>query len=267
MKESRDYFVYVHSTLNDEVFYVGEGCRYRDTAIHNRNITWNEITDKNPYKVIKVKENLTKEEALKLEKELILKYGRLDKGTGTLCNKNDGGIGLKGENNHFYGVKLIGEENGNYGNKFEKNPLSIPIYKLDLKGNIVKKYSSATEAEKVDGYIANNISECCNKKRGIHKGFQFIKIKHYTIPENHVYIKSKTSKIPVVKLKLTPRGTYSFVKLYESSGAVAIDGYNAKCVNACVNKSKKTHKGYYWRKLEELSEKFQEHIQNKINIK
>jgi hypothetical protein len=43
-----------------------------------------------------IKNNLTEKEAHKLEKSEIKKYGRLDNGTGVLCNMTDGGDGFAG---------------------------------------------------------------------------------------------------------------------------------------------------------------------------
>ena len=43
-----------------------------------------------------VKDDLTNDEAIILEKELILKYGRIDLKTGTLCNLTEGGEGTIG---------------------------------------------------------------------------------------------------------------------------------------------------------------------------
>lgn len=264
MEERKDYYVYEHRFTNGIVFYVGQGCRYRDINTFNRNTKWYELTKDVSYTVHRIKENLSEIESLELEKELILKYGRLDKETGTLCNKNDGGIGGKGEDNYFFGKQLFGKDNGNFGNKFANNSLSIPIYRLDLQGNILYAYESAKEAEEVYGYISNNITECCNGKRGLHKGYQFIKQQNYTEPENHIYIPRKTDKQPIIQLQLINENECVFIKYYESSQAVEIDGYNAKCVNACANGSKKTHKNFYWKKLVELEPDFQKHIMNEI---
>jgi len=38
-----------------------------------------------------------------------------------------------------------GEGNSMYGKTLEKNPRSIPILQLDLKGDIVKRWSCAVE--------------------------------------------------------------------------------------------------------------------------
>lgn len=91
----KKYYVYSHTRLDkDEVFYIGiSSIRYRSKSKHNRNKYWNNITNKTEYKIDIIYENLSKKEACKLEKELILKYGRKDLNEGVLCNMTEGGDG------------------------------------------------------------------------------------------------------------------------------------------------------------------------------
>lgn len=63
---------------------------------------------------------------------------------------------------------LFGEDNGNYGNKYEFNSLSIPILQIDILGNIVREWSSATEASEKGNFHAGPIAACCKGKRHIY---------------------------------------------------------------------------------------------------
>lgn len=96
--------------FNYEPFYVGEGTGYRFRRhITNYEIEWNYNKIKNG-KIEKIlndgfdllkyvvfyKENISKEEASKIEISLIEKFGRLNKKTGILTNLTDGGEGVKG---------------------------------------------------------------------------------------------------------------------------------------------------------------------------
>lgn len=265
MENRTDYYVYVHQLENDKVFYVGQGCRFRVTSPYSRSIRWNEITKEQNYDTFIVKENLTLEESLKLEKELILKYGRLDLNTGTLINHNNGGQGLQGKDNYFYGKSFKGKDNGNFNNKYEKNSLSIPIYKLDFNGNIIQNFNSAVEAEEKFNYISTCIVDCCNGKRKTHKDFQFIKQKDYTEPKNHIYIPSKTSKQAVVSAKLKENNTYEIISYYNSSQEVSKDGFLPKCVSGCLNGTKKTHYSYYWFRVSDLNEDTKKQLHNILN--
>jgi len=92
------YFVYAHYKSDDQnglPFYIGKGKNKRDLSTY-RNRFWKNIANKHGYIVKRVKDNLTEEQAWKLEKELIKSYGKLIDGTGCLCNISDGGEGAAG---------------------------------------------------------------------------------------------------------------------------------------------------------------------------
>ena len=90
-------YVYTHTRLDtNEIFYVGIGTQdnyKRASRAHNRTNYWNNIVKKCGRKVDIVYDNLTWEDACKIEVELIAKYGRVDLGTGTLVNLTAGGEG------------------------------------------------------------------------------------------------------------------------------------------------------------------------------
>lgn len=81
-----------------EPIYVGKGKNKR--LLFHKNRTKNPILKRKIKKIKenglepvieKIQENLIESEALKLEIELIAKYGRIDNNTGILCNLTDGG--------------------------------------------------------------------------------------------------------------------------------------------------------------------------------
>ncbi len=97
-------YIYYDTRKNPaEPIYIGKG--------QGKRMSFHKTRAKNPAlkgKIAKMKElglepliekvvdNITHEEALKLEMELIAKYGRIDLGTGTLCNLTEGGEGTIG---------------------------------------------------------------------------------------------------------------------------------------------------------------------------
>lgn len=93
--------VYRHIRLDkNEPFYIGVGLddigrRARDKKAR-RSDYWNRIANKHGYIVQILFEDVSIEFAKEKEKELIALYGRLDLGTGTLCNLTDGGDGING---------------------------------------------------------------------------------------------------------------------------------------------------------------------------
>jgi hypothetical protein len=96
------WYVYRHIREDKNIpFYVGIGCAKnykRALSITSRNKRWKSITKNNKYYFDIIFENLTKENAIKKEKEFILIYGRESNG-GLLCNQTDGGEGVFGREN------------------------------------------------------------------------------------------------------------------------------------------------------------------------
>jgi hypothetical protein len=90
--------VYEH-LRNDtnEVFYVGIGkFKKRAYSKEYRNKFWNHIVSKHGHTINIIHKDLSWEDACKMEKLLIEKYGRRDLGKGNLVNMTDGGDGRLG---------------------------------------------------------------------------------------------------------------------------------------------------------------------------
>jgi hypothetical protein len=93
--------VYLHRKKSDNtVFYVGIGQDYRPYVTRGRSNLWNKVKDKYGIIVDVIHENINKDEAIKIEIELISKYGRIDIGTGCLTNLTDGGEGINAGYKH-----------------------------------------------------------------------------------------------------------------------------------------------------------------------
>lgn len=94
---ANDFYVYLHKKkTNGEVFYVGKGCGKRKDSLTGRSNLWGRIAKKHGHYVELAKDNISEDDAFKLEVELIFKYGRIDMKTGTLANHTDGGEGSTG---------------------------------------------------------------------------------------------------------------------------------------------------------------------------
>lgn len=236
--------VYEHYYDDESLpFYVGQGRVSRAFNFLNRDKAWkNKVIDIDKVTVKIVNIDITIEESINIEKELIKKYGRLDKNTGSLVNGNDGdtAIGCSGNTNYFYDKHLYGKDNGNYGNKYSSNTLSIPIIQIDILGNVVKHWSSATEAEEQGGFSAGCISACCYNKRYLHKNYQWVFERDYDKDKDYTFIPAKTS--PRIYLCLDLYGKY--VKTYYTNDELISDGFNPKNVSQVSNGTKKSHKHY-----------------------
>lgn len=245
--------VYSHTYNNeDKPFYIGQGRLSRAFNFLNRDKSWkNKVQDISKVKVTILNIDISIEESVKIERELIAKFGRIDIGTGCLVNGNDGdtAIGCAGESNYFYNKHLYGKDNGNYGNKYALNPLSIPVVQIDILGNVVKHWSSAAEAEEKEGFSAGCISSCCLNKRYLHKSYQWVYEKDFKEDKDYTYIPRRTS--PRIYLCLTLYGDY--VKTYYNNDELISDGFNPKMVNKVANGINKSHNNYVFADFFKLS--------------
>jgi len=84
---------HIRTDLN-QPFYIGIGSNYkRAYQKEKRNSYWQNIVSKTNYEIEILFENVSREFAIKKEKEFIKLYGRKDLKTGILCNMTDGGEG------------------------------------------------------------------------------------------------------------------------------------------------------------------------------
>lgn len=83
-----NYYVYKYLREDGTPYYIGKGKKRRAwSKNHTVSVPSND-------RIIIIRENLSAEQALNLEVELISKYGRKDLGTGILRNQTDGGDGI-----------------------------------------------------------------------------------------------------------------------------------------------------------------------------
>jgi hypothetical protein len=82
-----DYYTYAYLRKDGTPYYIGKGKGNRCNQKHGKNC--NPPKDKN--KIIKLKQNITEEEAFKHEIYMIAIFGKKCNGTGILMNISDGG--------------------------------------------------------------------------------------------------------------------------------------------------------------------------------
>jgi hypothetical protein len=180
--------VYQHIRKDtQEVFYIGVGVnKYRAYKKFGRNPHWKNISKKG-YEIEILFENLTWEEAIKKEKDLISLYGRKDLGLGPLVNMTDGGEGVVGQIRSEESKKiqrekmlglLVGEKNPMWNKKNiklselnkkqvgENNPRAKAVIQYDLSDNFIAEYKTAKLAEEKTGVIRSGICQAC---KGLNK--------------------------------------------------------------------------------------------------
>lgn len=143
-------FVYSEYIFEYEPIYVGKGVgnRYKEHLRNSRlNLpTGNKIKQGKLKKIlseglkpiiVKLHENLSEENSLKLEKDIIFKIGRIINKTGPLTNLTEGGDGVSG--------RLITEEF-----KLEQSKRMIKYYENNpISNEVSKKISSALLNKKI----------------------------------------------------------------------------------------------------------------------
>jgi hypothetical protein len=170
------YYVYTHlNPQTKEIFYVGIGKGNRAwNKGAGRNKFWENYVNKYGFEVEIIAENITRNQAGKIEIELIAHLGRrqIEEG-GTLVNRSLGGDGGSGGYTHTEEWKRYQSEK-RLGKK--KKPLSQeakeklskaltgrevtwgkPVLQFDKQGNFIKEWPSAKAAKKETG--AKNVFE------------------------------------------------------------------------------------------------------------
>lgn len=181
--------VYLHKRKdNKEVFYVGIGkTERRAYRVDQRNRYWRNIYKKHGHIVEIIFDNISWEEACRREIDLILKYGRKDLGTGTLCNMTAGGEGAYGRSLTEEHKRKISESNkgkkrsqehmeklwnsnrGRHLSIEHKAKISKPVLQFDKHDNFIKEFVSISKAEEITG--CRHISAVCKCKRKTTGGF------------------------------------------------------------------------------------------------
>ena len=133
--------VYIHRKKSDDaIFYVGMGNPDRPKS-KERSVVWKRTVNKHDYYIEVLFEGLSSEEAFDIEIYLISRFGRRDKGLGSLVNLTDGGEGANGGDN-------------NRGR---------PVYNIET-GEFFNNIKEGIIGSNISVYQASYISEQLNKK-------------------------------------------------------------------------------------------------------
>lgn len=174
---TQDKVVYLHVREDvGAIFYIGIGSVRRANSKNGRNSWWNRISKKTSYRVEIYADNLTSQEAKKIEIELIEKY----KAQGIeLCNLTNGGDGRLG-NSQPESFK-INQSKFMMGNSFGLGkPAREPIYAINLTDNSVIRFAGKKSIESHGKFSARQVYRCASRDKicnscsiGVHKGYKF----------------------------------------------------------------------------------------------
>ena len=169
--------VYLHKRNDtNEVFYVGIGkTDKRAFSKHSRNKYWKHIVEKVGYTIDILVSQTPWEDACKLEKLLIEKYGRRDLGMGSLVNMTDGGEGNLGlifsdETIQKMSKRNKGEKNPMYGKTKEHSPRYGKPHTDETIAKIIAKNTGKTRSEETK----ENMTIAQRNKEGV-KGYYYNK--------------------------------------------------------------------------------------------
>ena len=200
---SRCFYVYIHrKKSNNKIFYVGKGFGDRYQTSSGRSLHWHRVVNKYGFTCEVVKDNLQEWYALEFEKELILKYGRLDLGEGLLINKTDGGEGKSGykltdaQRSTLSRAIRASEKVKAYGTS-----MSMPLIMDEDESKIFPSTRACAKYLK-DLYGINSeptihISEVCNVKAHSYKGhvFRWLRTDKEQFYKDHALYKERVSKL------------------------------------------------------------------------
>jgi hypothetical protein len=145
------YYIYAYLRDDGTFYYIGKGKGNRAYVKHPRKNGSN-ILPKDNTRIKILHENLSEDEAIHLEKQLISEHGRKDLGKGRLINLTDGGEGLSG---YVRSQETIDKQSEKLRGK--KRPLDI-VDKI-AKANTGKKRSEETKRKLSEAHIGKKDSE------------------------------------------------------------------------------------------------------------
>lgn len=226
-------FKYQDLEFDMEPFYVGKGTKNRIACSKSDTNSSNKHKSRILEKIIrfgltvtakKYKENLTEDESLIIEQELINKIGRKDLGNGPLSNLTNGGDGTPGAT--------------------EKKNKSV--LKYSIEGEFIKEYKSLKIASIENSIHASNISHCCLGKRETAGNYVW-RFKNSESKEkintNHLIDRKQKGNERVKVLQYDLNG--NFIRKYNSikEASASTKAHTSKIVLVCQGKRKHT-KGF-----------------------
>lgn len=181
-----------------------------------------------------VLENVTDAEALSKEMELVACFGRLDIGTGILCNLTDGGE--------------AGASGWSQDTRLRKSQLELaknkgqPVNQYTLGGEFIASFPSAKRAsEAVEGANRSYITQCCKKVRKSAGGFLWA----YSSDNKPTYTHEYNTAIR----QLTKDGAEVAVHRSVTEAANTVNR-TPQAISACCRGKSATCAGFVWQYVE-----------------
>jgi hypothetical protein len=229
-------WIYKEKTFTYKPIYVGmgSGCRYKrhlTTKLHKceTNFTKHKmikslIESGNKPLSIKIYEDINREDAKNIEKDLIKHFGKIIDNSGILTNITDGG------------------EETPCNSMGSNNIHSKKVYQYDLDGNFIKEWNCGLrEIGRILGKNYNNIGDCCRGKTKTSGGYQW----------SYEY-KTKLTQVKAYDNKSCYKKVYKFnylgdiVNVYESLTIASFENNTEKSILSSVILNKKNHHNFMY---------------------
>jgi hypothetical protein len=240
-------YIYLDPRLNPpQPIYIGKGSGNRldfhktraKNQILKRKIS--KIRDLGLEPIVEVfKDNITDTEALILEMELISKYGRIDNGTGILCNLTEGGEGSSGW--------IPSEETKNLWSEQRKGKKQTPAqYAANCNRNISeesrRKQSEASKGHsRHTSYQLNILKEFNTGKKHSDETKELMSKQRKGKKQTPAQYAANCNRIPKSKKIFCLTNN----KIYESAKDAAEKlGLNYTAIQAVANGSRTHHKNF-----------------------
>ena len=159
------------------------------------------------------------------------------------CCHNTGRINSVGG---YYWAFLTDFENGQWKPRKKKtyhDKKDFAVYRLDDDLNIIAKYHSQLEAQKLTGINASNICNACNQARGYHKpgGTYWCFVKDY---DSFVPLTSKQKLTPIVRINMD---NLCDIKRYKTTKEAARENnISERAIYNAAKGASISSAGYYW---------------------
>ncbi len=159
------------------------------------------------------------------------------------CCHNTGRVNTVGG---YYWAFLADFKNGQWKPRKKKtyhDKKDFGVYRLDDDLNIIAKYHSQLEAQKLTGISASNICNACNQVRGYHKpgGSYWCFVKDY---DSFVPLATKQKLTPIVRINMN---NLNDIKIYKSTKEAARDNKISEgAIYNAANGTTISSAGYYW---------------------
>ena len=245
------YYVYIYLDPRKspaEPIYVGKGkdnrSQFHKTRANNpilkRKIT--KINELGLEPIVEIyQNNLTEQEALNLEIELISKFGRIDLKTGTLCNLTEGGEGSSG--------RIASEETKKLWSEQRKGKKQT---KAQYEANCNRTVSEETKKKISDSNKGRKLSqESIDKIKKAHTGSKRSEETKILMSEQRKGKKQTPAQYAANcnrKPKTRKIECINNSKIYNSAKQAAEElNLKSTAIQAVANGSRKQHKGYLFK--------------------